>query len=738
MNIAPAGAVSSGPTTYEVDCVGSGLAAGQTAPFIQGLNVNTSADNLAPTGATFGVSGTATETLIGPIVAGAEQVVNLSTFGLGAILSGVTVGSTDGTATGSFTYNHTFPNQPVSGRQVLGVSYTAGTPTLTGAPGTFLASDVGTPTNPMFVAGPSFPAVGGTPTIDPNSTVVSVAADGSSATISLNTLQTQAGVTIGLGQTNTFVDPTFSTGNVFTTNGVAGGHANIGITSMSSITLIVVPGVIQATFGGSPGVGSTNCLLTGYDAVGNPGPSQFGDTTPADPVIMHPQYVAAGITPLVAASGGFITQPGTTQAITPPAAAFVNLVVCNALSITTTTPLPDATQGQPYSTTLTSAGGFPPVDSWTASGLPAGLSVDPATGVISGTPTQSGDFSVTATVTDSCPLGAQTATSTLALHVVAADNPPVASDAAATINRNVSNSTTLTLPATDADATPVASCSQVGSASDPRLTVSISNAPTPCVATLTDTGGASQAPSGPITFQFNATDTRGAPVGTGNTATVTVTITPVPHVAITQSGALPEAPIGVPYSTTLTATGGTPPFTWSVSSGSLPPGLTLDPSTGVISGTPAGPTGISNFTVMVTDSDSPAETATAALSINVTVLPACDASMNVIVGGVRSGASGKTFVAKVTNVGTASCTVSDTDIANAITVNGAPTTGSIAPLNPGTFTLGPGASKRFRFHWTYGAGEVTPGATVVFSSTVTAAGDANAANNSESETRIAK
>jgi hypothetical protein len=42
--------------------------------------------------------------------------------------------------------------------------------------------------------------------------------------------------------------------------------------------------------------------------------------------------------------------------------------------------------------------------------------------------------------------------------------------------------------------------------SDPRLTVVISNSPTPCAATLTDTGGASQPPAGPITFQYNATD----------------------------------------------------------------------------------------------------------------------------------------------------------------------------------------------------------------------------------------
>ena len=58
--------------------------------------------------------------------------------------------------------------------------------------------------------------------------------------------------------------------------------------------------------------------------------------------------------------------------------------------------------------------------------------------------------------------------------------------------------------------------------------------------------------------------------------------------------------VGTSYSQTLAASDGTPPYQWSVSSGGLLPGLSLDATTGTISGTPTQ-SGSYSFTIQVTD-----------------------------------------------------------------------------------------------------------------------------------------
>ena len=98
---------------------------------------------------------------------------------------------------------------------------------------------------------------------------------------------------------------------------------------------------------------------------------------------------------------------------------------------------------------------------------------------------------------------------------------------------------------------------------------------------------------------------------TRNTATLTVNPTPVFQITTTS---LPAGRIQAAYSATLQATGGTPPYTWSQPSGQLPPGLTLAPSSGIISGTP---TTAGQFTSTIQVQDTVAQTASANLTITI-------------------------------------------------------------------------------------------------------------------------
>ena len=118
------------------------------------------------------------------------------------------------------------------------------------------------------------------------------------------------------------------------------------------------------------------------------------------------------------------------------------------------------------------------------------------------------------------------------------------------------------------------------------------------VTAVLDGGAPTSAVGSPFAFRINATDSAGTPV-TGYTD-YTVTIT-APAITISPSS-LPPGTIGVGYNQTVTATGGTAPYTYAVSSGSLPPGLTLNTSSGAITGTPTGSSNIYPFAITAADS----------------------------------------------------------------------------------------------------------------------------------------
>jgi alpha-tubulin suppressor-like RCC1 family protein len=97
------------------------------------------------------------------------------------------------------------------------------------------------------------------------------------------------------------------------------------------------------------------------------------------------------------------------------------------------------------------------------------------------------------------------------------------------------------------------------------------------------------------------------------TYTVTMTREPSSGIAITTTS-LQDGVVGIAYSQTLEVTGGTSPYTWYIDSGAIPVGLSLDSSTGTITGMPEL-AGTSSLTVIVTDSAD--ITDTQALSIKI-------------------------------------------------------------------------------------------------------------------------
>jgi uncharacterized protein (TIGR03437 family) len=113
---------------------------------------------------------------------------------------------------------------------------------------------------------------------------------------------------------------------------------------------------------------------------------------------------------------------------------------------------------------------------------------------------------------------------------------------------------------------------------------------------------------------------------------------------ITSASSLPSAVAGTGYSMTLAGSGPTP-ITWKVSSGSLPAGLTLDPATATISGTPTV-AGVFTFTIQASNG-----AGNNSKQFSLTVSPVFSANPGRVSFNIQAGLAPASQTVSVTSIG---------------------------------------------------------------------------------------
>ncbi|MEO6804640.1 MAG: Ig domain-containing protein [Edaphobacter sp.] len=452
-------------------------------------------------------------------------------------------------------------------------------------------------------------------------------------TWSITTGSLPAGLTLSPSNGIIFGIPTTAGTFSFTTTATDSG--NPAQTRSANLSIVIAPTTLSIASSALPSGTQGAAYSRTLRAFGGTAPYTWSLSSGALPagLTLAANGVVSG-TPT--ASGNFsigvtVKDAGTPAQTATATGVTLSIVASGTPLAISSTALPGATTNQSYFATLNATGGTGPY-AWSIStgSLPAGLTLVPATGIISGTPTASGTAGFTATVTDA-ENPAQTKSVTLSIAVTA---------------------TSLTLSTSSVPSatkgTAYSALLNANGGTNPYAW-SITAGALPAGLTLgTTTGLISGTPTTTGTATFTATVTdAGNPAQTKSVALSIVVTAPIPRPLTISTSSLPAATKGARYSSLLQAGGGTPPYSWSVTTGSLPAGISLAAATGAISGTPTA-TGTSSFTVTVTDAGNPAQTKQVALSI---VVAAGTSSALTITATLPSGIVGTSYSSSVSASG---------------------------------------------------------------------------------------
>jgi hypothetical protein len=330
------------------------------------------------------------------------------------------------------------------------------------------------------------------------------------------------------------------------------------------------------------------------------------------------------------------------------------------LSITTAS-LPEGRVNQPYSASLSGSGGAPPY-TWSVSpALPAHLSLDTSTGAITGTPTTAATTTHTFTLRDtSAP--SQTVQQTLSITI----SPPPALLAITTTSLpNGTVAQAYNRPVQASGGTPPLTWNIVTGAGTlpPGLTLS------------STTGVISGTPTtaGTSSFTVRVADAAGQDDIQALSIAIS-TAPPAPNPPDITTTTLPAGTTGQAYSQPVQVNGGTGAVTWSiVGGGTLPANLNLNPTNGLIAGTPTV-AGTFPFTVRVQDASGLSDQQALSITINE---PAPPPAPNITTTTLPAGTIGQPY----------SQTLRATGGTGGLTWSVVPVTGTLPPglnLTPST------------------------------------------------------